>query len=357
MKFANLPIAVATTLTLTACHSVGPLTVPRDRFDYSQAIGDSWKNQMLLNIVKLRYADVPIFVDVGQIVAGYSLETGVNLSGTLASQGAVQGDNANLGVSGKFTDRPTITYVPMTGGKYIQELLTPIPPTAIFSAMQSGWPADALLLLGVGSINGIRNVRVGSDGVESADPRFLRMAALFREAQNSGALSIRVRIGEKGVPSVVVAMRNPGASAESLAGMEELRQLLGLAAGVSEYRIVLGDAANDPGELAVQSRSLFGLLQTMALRVDVPAEQVREGRATPGLVQASEAPRVSRFYVSSTQDKPPDAYLSVHYRNRYFSIDDRDLPSKRSFALIMMLFALAEVGQDRALPVLTIPTS
>jgi hypothetical protein len=102
-------------LFLTGCASIGPRSVTTDRFDYNTAISDSWKEQTLLNIVKIRYIDMPLFVDVASIVSGYTLQSSVNLGGQVSSEGAMQGDFVNLGTSGTFTDRPTITYTPITG--------------------------------------------------------------------------------------------------------------------------------------------------------------------------------------------------------------------------------------------------
>jgi hypothetical protein len=62
-------------VSLAACTSIGPGTVPHDRIDYGSSIGDFWKQQTLLNIVKLRHTDMPIFLEVAQVIAGYQLQS------------------------------------------------------------------------------------------------------------------------------------------------------------------------------------------------------------------------------------------------------------------------------------------
>jgi hypothetical protein len=72
MRNASLILLAAAVLTVSGCKSVGPKTLARDRFNYSFALAESSKEQMLLNIIKTRYFDMPIYLEVGQIVSGYS---------------------------------------------------------------------------------------------------------------------------------------------------------------------------------------------------------------------------------------------------------------------------------------------
>src|SRR3974390_2240174 len=114
MKIKSLFIGAVLALVLTGCSSIAPGRVARALFDYSASLSDSWKRQTLLNIVKLRYMDPPTFVDVGQIVSGYTLESVINAGGNLSSAGAIQGNSVSVGGAARYTDRPTITYTPLT---------------------------------------------------------------------------------------------------------------------------------------------------------------------------------------------------------------------------------------------------
>lgn len=39
---------------------------------------------------------------------------------------------------GRCADRPTVIYTPLTGGDFLQKLMTPIPPSAVLFVLQAG---------------------------------------------------------------------------------------------------------------------------------------------------------------------------------------------------------------------------
>jgi hypothetical protein len=347
-------LVLAAAIVLGGCHSVGPQTVEGDRVDYSTAITESWKQQTLLNVVKLRYADPPVFVDVGQIVAGYSLETAVNVAAADQNSPLGGGSTFSLGGSGRFTDRPTITYVPLTGSAFINGLITPIPPVSLFSAIQAGWPADAIVRLGISVINGISNEQFTGGGYAPADPGFSRIIELMRELQLSGGLAIRIERATEGGAATLFVLRNENIAPATAELARELRRLLQLDAERSDFSLVYGRTASSGGEIAVQSRSLLNILQLMSSQAAVPAEHVLQGRAS---AMPDNADRVSLpgFKILSSQERPEMVYVAQRYRDTWFYVDDTDLQSKRVFAFIMMLFTLADSSPERAAPVITIP--
>jgi len=332
---------------------VGPQSLSRDRADYSLSLSDSWKEQTLLNIVKVRYVDPPIFVDVGSIVSSYTLNQGASVGGTIVPGGQ---SAAALGASASFSASPTITYTPLTGNAYIRALTTPVPVATMLSIIDSGAPADIILLASVKSINGLRSPQVGLHGITLADTSFLRVLELMREIQASGAVRFYLKEDADKSQTSVLALRKTNVAPDVEAEIVELRHLLHLNPDATELTIVSGPLPANDNEIAMQTRSIMGLLQHMAAEVEVPSEDVARHRALPGFETGRDVSGVTPMIrVHSSKKKQQDAFVTVHYRDTWFWIDDGDLPSKRAFALLMQLFTMADTGAKENLPVVTIP--
>jgi hypothetical protein len=348
-------LSLALTLALTGCSHLGPKPVAVDRFDYGSAIADSWKQQTLLNIVKLRYLDLPVFVDVASIVSGYSMQTGVSINGTLSSQNAMQGNFGALGGQAIYTDRPTITYVPMTGEKFLRGLMTPIDPKNIFFMLQSGYPADFILGLTVESLNGVRNRAAAADSVREADPEFVRALELMREVQAAGALGMRVEEDKAKGQTAVLFFRRDDLPAEIVAKAVEVRRLLKLPAEGQKFALTYSPVRGAEGELAVNSRSMLQIMSAFSSYLDVPEAHLKSHLTPAALASAATEDRQQSVRIHSGKEKPANAFAAVHYRDHWFWIDDGDWRTKRALTAVMFFFTLAETGDPGKLPLITIP--
>lgn len=345
---------MVTVLFLSGCTHMGPTTVPRDRFDYNTAISDSWKEQTLLNIVKIRYIDMPLFVDVASIVSGYTLQSSVNLKGQVSSENTVQGDFASIGTSGTFIDRPTITYTPITGQQFNKSFMTPIPPGSILFMIQSGWPADLIYSLTVDSVNGLRGRISAGVNARPSDPGFDRVVQLFRKIQQSGAVGMRIIKEDELKETTVMFFHRKNVPEDIQDNMKEVSTLLGLQPGIQEARVGYGLIQKDDTEIAMLTRSMLQIMIELASQINVPQEHITKHWTLPTEFSEDEDSYLIR--VNHSKEKPEDAFVTVKHHDYWFYIDRGDMISKRTFTFLMILFSVTETGGKEGLPLVTIPS-
>lgn len=357
MSRVNFFFAVFVLLSFMGCASIGPPTVARDRFHYIEAISDSWRAQTLLNMVKLRYGDAPVFLDVASVIT----QTGIQ--GTVAVSGAwwqnllqlPYTSNAGITAAGTYGEKPTVTYLPMSGEKFARNLMTPIPPAAILNFLQGGYPVDLVLRLTVHSINGIRSRFGVGARARDADPEFYPLVENLRDIQQSGEIGMRVqKTGDRVTTSIVFGKKtSPAVEAER----GEVRKLLGLDPQANEFNVVYGSVAANDKEIAMLTRSMLEILSDLGSYIDVPATDVEQKRTFPSLppelVNGAPVPPLMRIF--SSPQEPDDAFAAVSYRQTWYWIDDKDFASKRLFSFIMFLFTLTDTGDKQGAPIITVP--
>jgi hypothetical protein len=346
------PLASLLALALCAgCAGIGARTVTADRFDYTTALSDSWKREMLINIVKVRYGDAPVFLDVSSVIESYELVQSVSVGG-LWQNNSVSTTGATLGASGAFANRPTISYSPISGEKFAKAFMTPIQPQVVFGLIQSGYPADTVFRVLVQSVNGVSNRRSSQAMPQPASAEFAQLAQALRELQTSGTMDLRVTKTEKAESHLVVLRAE--LDAPQAAQSKRLRKMLGLDPDANEFSLVYGRLPANERQIALVTRSMMQVLIDYGSFIDVPAIDVTEQRVVPSVAEQP-VQGLPYIRIHSGPAKPQDAFVAVPYRNHWFWIDDRDWASKELFSFLLSMFTLVNVGDRQAAPVISLP--
>lgn len=378
--------ALGLLVLVAGCNTAGPRAVRHARADYNEAMAAGYNEQLLLNLVRLRYRDTPHFLEVTGLVTSHVL------GATAGASATVGGGDSDVGVSlgGSYEENPTVLYAPLTGEAFVTRLLTPIQIETLYLLMRSGWSIERVLRCCVRQMNGLLNAP-GADGPTPAyTPEYRDFAAVaeaLRELQvrhllRLDAVAERPPAAEtdgdgEGDPEkgggeleffLVLDEPEQVRSALDARQLELLDALAVRPSARGDQRVVplragivraAGEEESDA--LRLRPRSLMGVLYLLSQGVEVPPEHLRQGLVTltdPGAELPAEWsggcppqpwsagldwPRTvlaDLFTVRTSPRRPNDAFVAVRHRGHWFYVPDCDLESKSTFALLVQLFAL-----------------
>ncbi len=380
--------------------SFGPRVLERTHGRYYESIRQVNEQELLRNLIHLRYNEYPFALNVSSIAAQYELSGSAEARPFFLSPNP---SNSNV-IFKTFTsilpdflvsgaNRPTITLLPGDEADSIRQFLTPISPETLAFLGSSSWPTSTILRLWVERANGVPNAVTASGpqrGIISDYTRFLRIAELCQLAQDRelGFIHSEERFEEVGAPlpaesitaaaeveaakngmeyragpdgkSRVLVRRerrlvfevNPGA--EGSPEIVELTALLNLVSGQRRYDVIIGevpDPLHYPREpsanLRVVARSTAQVYFYLANGVEVPIEHLNCGLVQPQVdaegrvFDGRELMRgLFEVHVCGGHKPPANAYVAVCYRGYWYYIDDADQPTKTTLALMLQLSRL-----------------
>ena len=382
----------------------GPEQVRASQTAYNEAVRRGADEQLLLNLVRLRYRDAPLFLQAGSVVAQFGVESTVGVDRT---ESDLKNDASGLDLAVKFTEKPTVAFTPLQDDEFVQRMLRPMDLGVIALLQRSGWSLARVLRLCVQQVNGLDNGARASgptprgaldledfDGlvrdlralqlrgevalgyepragdvvpldfdeqrVSVADALALSEAGYAFEANGSGGAGRLRRSGT----ALVLRLSDAGrASVEGRRVVERLglhpeRDSWDVRAGAVGFADDLAPAG-ERDAVVVDTRSFLGALFFLSQAVEVPDDHADDGLVTVTR-DGSGAPfdwfeATGRLLaVSASWLEPGSAAVAVPYRGHWFAVADDDLESKSTFALLQTLFAL-QAGVDAAgSPVLTL---
>jgi len=340
---------------LGACSQMGPQVLMTGRSQYNIAVQQTEAEQLLLNIVRNRYNDTILFLDITSITSGFSRGANAGLLGSFSS-----GSNSGIAnVGGDFRENPNVFYAPNTGEKFVRQMLTPIDLRTIALLLQAGWSIERIMLLLGESANQLYNRPVDDEGNQPFN-EFLRVADSLRNLQRSRQLIVGLDPGENESDVALILMITP--DAVDSPNYHVVCEALKVACDGEPLRLRQGfGAPADSNTLVLATRSLFSTIYHLSRHVDAPTQHVAAGFAPAfsDLADVSSSAGASLqqlFHVHSSIDEPEHAAVKVFYRDTLFYISDADQDSKTTFALLSMLITLKSGDATGLMPLISIPS-
>ena len=173
----------------TGCQ-FGPKALEVGHAAYASAVRRLSDEQMLLNLVRLRYRETPVWLDVTSISTQFEFASSGEVSGAINENVGLGGAlNPNsLGLTGRvgYSERPTITYNILSGEDFLKRILRPFSVDSISLIAESGWRGNRVFRLTVERMNALRNAPRASGPTPTKMPRF----EAFLEAVNLPARTL-----------------------------------------------------------------------------------------------------------------------------------------------------------------------
>lgn len=342
-------ITIVTGILMISCKSVGPKTLPADQFNFNTSISEASNEQLLMNLIRLRYNEPPVFLKVSSVINQYTRAGGVDARAGLNNAIPTGANSAVVGANYAWSNTPTITYIPISGREFSTNLLVPLPPATLLSMIQAGWPIDLVLDITTFSINGIRDNISRPSARREADNQFFELLELWNKLNRAGILGTR-----KEDKDFLFFQENfPKEYEEDVA---QFKKLLSLEAELNEYIISYGVIQKSSSEITVLSGSIWEIMLNLAWQFGVPEEHIESGRTKVAFRPAyrNEVPPLNIRY---SKEKPERKFISVFLHDYWFYIDVDDMRTKRNFSFLQLLLNLAENTTNAQAPVVTVPTN
>lgn len=343
--------AVALTAALAACTWVGPEIIRAGRPAYNDAILATSDEQLLQNIVRMRFGDSVGFLTVTSITANVTVTASASTQIPFGSSQDFAGNVIPFTGTVSTEQNPTISYTPVSGDRVLRQLASETPiDLAILLINAALSRKDAWIAL-VRRVNNIRNPDFVDASSPVSEPRFEEIASLIDTLQRRGTLYwVRLGGAQSGF-GMVLHSYTP-------ANIREVIRLLDLLDFAKPARegddvivpVRLSAGSPDPGTVSLETRSLFDLARLAAAGIELPAD------AAGAVHYPERGPAGRGIRILSSASRPTGARVSAEYRGRWYYIEQSDARSKQWF-LLLGLLASAQVPDTGIAPMLTVPVT